>query len=62
MASYAVALGMFALFTWGTNAYSHASPEDRAQVSERIDRTDLVFQTVAVVFLVVVATTAWMRS
>lgn len=61
-AGYAVALGLFALFTWGTNAYSQAAPEDRPAVSERIDRTDLVFQTVAVVFLIVVGTTAWMRS
>ena len=26
-ASYAIALGLFALFTWGTNAYANAAPE-----------------------------------
>jgi len=61
-ASYAVALGLFALFTWGTNAYSQAAPQDRQAVADRIDRTDLIFQTVALIFLALVATTAWMRS
>ena len=61
-ASYAIALGLFALFTWGTNAYSSAAPEDRAEVAARIDRTDLIFQILAVAFFVGVAITAWLRS
>ena len=60
-ASYAIALGLFALFTWGTNAYANAAPEDRSAVSARIDRTDLIFQTLAVTFFLGVAITAWMR-
>ena len=61
-ASYAIALGLFALFTWGTNAYANAAPEDRLAVSARIDRTDLIFQALAVTFFLGVAITAWMRS
>ena len=61
-ASYAIALGLFALFTWGTNAYASAALEDRPAVSARIDRTDLIFQTLAVTFFLGVAITAWMRS
>jgi hypothetical protein len=61
-ASYGIALGLFVLFTWGTNAYSTASPEDRQAVAARIDRTDLVFQGLAVLFFVGVAITAWGRA
>lgn len=61
-ASYAIALGLFALFTWGTNAYSNALPENRSAVAARIDRTDLIFQALAVLFFVGVAITAWGRS
>ena len=61
-ASYAVALGLFALFTWGTNAYLKASPADQAAVAARIDRTDSIFQAVSVVCFLVVATAAWMRT
>ncbi len=61
-ASYAIALGLFSLFTWGTNAYANAAPEDRSAVSARIDRTDLIFQTLAITFFLGVAITAWMRS
>jgi len=61
-ASYAVALGLFALFTWGTNSYVNAAPADQAAVSARIDRTDAIFQAVSVVFLAIVAAVAWMRA
>ena len=61
-ASYAIALGLFALFTWGTNAYANAAPQDRLAVSARIDRTDLIFQALAATFFLGVAITAWMRS
>ena len=60
--SYAIALGLFGLFTWGTNLYSKVAPEDRAEASRRIDRTDLVFQLVALFLFIAVAGAAWVRS
>jgi len=59
---YAIALGLFVLFTWGTNAYAKARPEEREMISDRIDRTDLIFQLVSVVVFITVAVAAWMRE
>jgi hypothetical protein len=59
---YAIALGLFALFTWGTNAFERAKSGDRQVVSRRIDRADLVFQVVSITVFVVVAVSAWGRT
>jgi len=60
--SYAIALGLFGLFTWGTNLYSKVPAEDRAAASRRIDRADLVFQLFALFLFIAVAVAAWFRS
>jgi hypothetical protein len=59
---YAIALGLFVLFTWGTNAYSKAPAGEESAVARRIDRADLVFQLVSVCVFVSVAASAWMRD
>ena len=59
---YAIALGLFVLFTWGTNVYAKARPEEREMISDRIDRTDLIFQLVSLVVFITVAVAAWMRE
>ncbi len=59
---YAIALGLFALFTWGTNAYVKAEPDERKSISRRIDRADLVFQVVSVIVFTTVAVSAWVRT
>jgi hypothetical protein len=35
---------LFALFVWGTNAYSTAAPEQQTAVMARINKVDLIFQ------------------
>ena len=57
--SYIIALGLFALFTWGTNAYSNAPPGTKVQAMRRIDRVDLIFQISAIGLLLLVATVSW---
>jgi hypothetical protein len=59
---YAIALGLFVLFTWGTNAYSKAPAGEESAVARRIDRADLVFQLVSVCVFMSVAASAWMRD
>ena len=59
---YAIALGLFVLFTWGTNAYVQAEAKDKSAISRRIDRADLVFQLISVLVFVGVATGAWFRN
>jgi len=59
---YAIALGLFVLFTWGTNAHSRAAPSEEREVARRIDRADLLFQLISVTIFVFVAVTAWLRE
>ncbi|MCH2184236.1 hypothetical protein MK280_00025 [Myxococcota bacterium] len=58
---YAIALGLFALFTWGTNSYAAASEGEEEIVSRKIDRVDLIFQIVSLVVFVGVAILAWIH-
>ena len=57
--SYIIALGLFALFTWGTNAYSRAPAGEKEAAMRRIDRVDTIFQLSSIALLVVVATISW---
>jgi len=58
---YAIALGLFALFTWGTNSYAAASEGEEEMVSRKIDRVDLIFQIVSLTVFVGVAVLAWIH-
>jgi len=60
--SYAIALGLFGLFTWGTNTYAQAEAKDKIVVARRIDRADLVFQLISVFIFFGVGVAAWVRS
>ena len=59
---YVIALGLFVLFTWGTNAYSKAQPGEESEVARRIDRADFVFQLVSISVFISVAASAWLRN
>ena len=56
---YAISLGLFALFTWGTNAYAAAGPDEQEATSRRIDRVDMIFQVVSFTIFVGLAIVAW---
>ena len=58
---YAIALGLFALFTWGTNSYAAAPEGEEEVVSRRIDRVDLIFQIVSLTVFVGIAILAWIN-
>lgn len=57
--SYIIALGLFALFTWGTNVYSKAPDGEKDQAMRKIDRVDTVFQTASIALLLVVGLVSW---
>lgn len=57
--SYVIALGLFALFTWGTNVYSKAPDGEKEQAMHRIDRVDTVFQLASIALLVLVGWVSW---
>lgn len=57
--SYVIALGLFVLFTWGTNVYFKAPAGEKDMAMQRIDRVDVVFQVASIAFLCVVALLAW---
>ena len=57
--SYIIALCLFALFTWSTNAYSKAQAGDEHEAVRRIDRVDKIFQFSAVGLLLIVAIVSW---
>lgn len=57
--SYIIALGLFALFTWGTNAYSKAPAGEKDAAMQRIDRVDTIFQLSSIGLLVLVAIVSW---
>ena len=59
---YAIALGLFGLFTWGTNTYANAEPGDAKRIARRIDRADLIFQLISVLIFVAVAVGGWVRN
>ena len=56
---YIIALGLFALFTWGTNAYSKAPAGMKEQAMGRIDRVDTMFQLSSIGLLLLVVLISW---
>ncbi|EAW29760.1 hypothetical protein GP2143_06923 [marine gamma proteobacterium HTCC2143] len=60
--SYLIAMGLFALFTWGTNIYSKALDDKKEEAMERIDRVDLIFQYLSVLAIISVATITWVAT
>ena len=57
--SYLIAMGLFALFTWGTNVYSKAPEDKKDEAMEHIDRVDLIFQVSSIIAVASVAMLAW---
>jgi len=57
--SYVIALGLFILFTWGTNVYFKAPAGDKELAMRRIDRVDIVFQMASIAFLLFVGVISW---
>ena len=60
--SYLIAMGLFALFTWGTNVYTKAAPDQKDAAMRQIDRVDFVFQCVSVAGFSVVALMTWLAT
>ena len=57
--SYLIAMGLFALFTWGTNVYSKAPEDKKDEAMAHIDRVDLIFQVSSIIAVASVAMLAW---
>ncbi|MDX1405097.1 MAG: hypothetical protein R3192_11190 [Woeseiaceae bacterium] len=57
--SYIIALGLFVLFTWGTNVYFMAPADKKEEAMQRIDRVDILFQLSSIGLLVLVAVISW---
>jgi hypothetical protein len=57
--SYVMAMALFALFTWGANAYSKAPASHKAEVMKRINVVDGMFQTLSISMFVGMATVGW---
>jgi hypothetical protein len=47
------------LFVWGTNIYQEAGESEKALAVNRINRIDTIFQSTAVVGIVIAAALAW---
>lgn len=60
--SYLIAMGLFALFTWGTNVYTKAADDEKDAAMMRIDRVDFVFQCVSIAGFSVVALMTWLST
>ncbi|MDB4528913.1 hypothetical protein N9193_03265 [Pseudomonadales bacterium] len=60
--SYLIAMGLFALFTWGTNVYSKAPDDKKDEAMERIDRVDVIFQVSSVCAVAAVAVLSWVAA
>ena len=57
--SYLIAMGLFALFTWGTNVYTKAADDEKDAAMARIDRVDFIFQCASVAGFSAVALLTW---
>jgi len=58
--SYLICVGLFGLFTWGTNVYARAPEGEKALAAARIDRVDVVFQISAITILLVLGVVQWL--
>ena len=59
--SYLIAMALFALFTWGYNAYIAAPDEQKASTMRRINQADMRFQYLSLCLLVLTAVISWGR-
>ena len=57
--SYLICVGLFGLFTWGTNVYARAPDGEKALAAARIDRVDLIFQITAITIFLVLGVVQW---
>ena len=55
-------MGLFELFTWGTNVYSKAPKDKKEEAIARIDKVDVIFQISSVSALVIVAALSWSNT
>ena len=55
-------MGLFALFTWGTNVYSKAPMDKKEEAMARIDKVDVIFQISSVSALAFVAVLSWSNT
>jgi hypothetical protein len=58
---YAVSVGLFVLFLWGSNQLESAPANQRERVMRRINQVDLRFQMGGLLALALVALVAWFR-
>jgi uncharacterized membrane protein YidH (DUF202 family) len=56
---YLIAMGLFALFTWGTNVYAKAPRDKKDEAMARIDKVDVIFQISSVFALALVVVISW---
>ena len=57
--SYLICVGLFGLFTWGTNVYARAPDGEKALAAARIDRVDLIFQITAITIFLILGVVQW---
>ncbi len=60
--SYMIAMGLFALFTWGTNVYTKAPDDQKEAAMARIDSVDFIFQCVSLAGFSAVVLLTWTSS
>ena len=60
--SYMIAMGLFALFTWGTNVYTKAPDDQKEAAMARIDLVDFIFQGVSLAGFSAVVLLTWTSS
>ena len=54
-------MALFALFTWGYNAYIAAPDEQKASTMRTINQADMRFQYLSISLLVLTAVISWGR-
>ncbi len=59
---YLISLGLFGLFTWGTNVYTKAPKDKKEEAMARIDKVDVIFQISSVSALAFVAVLSWSNT
>ena len=59
--SYLIAMALFALFTWGYNAYIAAPDEQKASIMRTVNQADMRFQYLSIFLLVLTAVISWGR-
>lgn len=57
--SYLISMALFALFTWGHNAYATADEDSKSHVMATINRADRTFQILSVISFGFVACLSW---